>query len=109
MLSKLEEATTSTDNLKMELEQMTRDKEILESKLNVLQAEYEKLQERVLSSQSSYETNNFHGQPPERDVCSDNSMKYENRQNQTEYDVTEYSPKCKVSIKVFLRFFIYSF
>lgn len=96
-LTKLEEATTTTDNLKRELEQMTRDKEILESKMKVLQEEYEKLQERVLSCKSSYENNDFHGQTPERDVYSNNNPHYENRQNQTEYDVVEYSPRSKVT------------
>ncbi|CAH0554496.1 unnamed protein product [Brassicogethes aeneus] len=52
-LAKLEEVTCNIDGLKMQLEQTTRDKEILENKLRILQEEYVKLQERVVVFQSN--------------------------------------------------------
>lgn len=80
-LAKLEEVTCKTffnlflpmtfyflgnvENLKRQLEQVSRDKEILENKLSILQKEYEKLQERVLLYQSAAETDVY---PPERDT-----------------------------------------
>lgn len=100
-LAKLEEVTTTSDNLNRELEQMTRDKEILESKMKVLQGEYEKLQQRVLRRNVSYESSNFHGQAPERD--SDNNMSYESRQNQTEYETIENTSQGKVRFYIFFK------
>lgn len=97
-LSKLEEATTTSDNLKKELEQMTRDKEILESKMKVLQDEYEKLQKRVLSKQSSNGSSNFYGQAQaEKDVCEGN-LNCDHQQTPNENDVVQYSLTQKVSV-----------
>nr|CAI5838357.1 unnamed protein product [Callosobruchus analis] len=67
-LQKLDEATANAENLKKQLEQVTRDKEILEGKLRLLEKEYEKLQERVIMS-SKTNLDNYHERTcmPERD------------------------------------------
>ncbi|CAH1154282.1 unnamed protein product [Phaedon cochleariae] len=66
-LAKLEEVTTNVDNLKQQLQQVSRDKEILENKLKVLESEYEKLQERfILSNQTNFSGSQEHA--AERDM-----------------------------------------
>lgn len=80
-LAKLEEATAAVDDLKQQLEQVTRDKEILENKLRMLECEYEKLQERLILNQGHDNFPEFHEHTPERDT---NGKDRERPQNQTE-------------------------
>lgn len=82
-LAKLEETTSTVDNLKQQLEQVTRDKEILENKLKVLEGEYEKLHERI--HLSSHNFDNYHENTPERDTNKSPEPMYEHRENQTDF------------------------
>jgi len=53
------------------LEQVSRDKEILEKKLKLLEIEYNKLHERHMASQQNMYNNNNNHNLPERDVEAD--------------------------------------
>lgn len=62
-LDKLEEALHTIDKLNKKLEQVSRDKEIIENKFKILDAEYKQMQEKT----DCYFMRNFDIQEPERD------------------------------------------
>lgn len=62
-LDKLEEALHTIDKLNKKLEQVSRDKEIIENKFKILDTEYKQMQEKT----NYYFLRNFDVQEPERD------------------------------------------
>lgn len=66
-LAKMEELSNNADNLKLQLEQMTRDKDILENKLKLLKEEHERLQERIIIN-DDHICPEFQENMPERDT-----------------------------------------
>ncbi|ENN79208.1 hypothetical protein HUJ04_001806 [Dendroctonus ponderosae] len=73
-LAKLEEVTNNVEDLRQQLEQVTRDKEILDKKLKLLEIEYNKMHERFIASQQKLYDRSNNEHLPERDT--DNEKHY---------------------------------
>lgn len=86
-LAKLEETTAAVDDLKQQLEQVTRDKEILENKLRMLECEYEKLQERLILNHG-HNFLEYHENTPERDT-NGKDLEHSQDQNGNQYNQAE--------------------
>ncbi|XP_060529538.1 uncharacterized protein LOC132703978 isoform X2 [Cylas formicarius] len=74
-LGKLEEATENAEKLRLQLEQVSRDKEILEKKLGLLENEYTKLHERFIDSQRTV-VSTVDENVPERDRDRDKDSQF---------------------------------
>ncbi|XP_050312502.1 uncharacterized protein LOC126747745 [Anthonomus grandis grandis] len=91
-LAKLEEVSGTAEELRQQLEQVSRDKEILDKKLKLLESEYNKLHERFIASQQKlYDEENL----PERDENCVKPAKVLASVSQTEVDMRNIQEKIK--------------